>query len=396
MSATMSDRTLTLSAHAAPSPLRVVMLLGGLSIGGAETQAIALAAELQRDGHTVELVTLADGALRPVVESLGLTLHVLPRVAGLAVTAMPTLTRRLAASTPQVVYAFLEVQWLLALAAVSRIPIARRPRVVLGLRTSDYDARPALLKARVVRTLARHATPRADLLIANSRAGLDSYRTVVPDAPVGVVVPNGIDVSRFAPSASSRAHWRGIWSIPLEATIVGHAGRLDPVKDHELLLRAFALACADDASCHLVCVGHGEPARVTALEALANALGIARRVHLVGGQTDMSSIYPAFDVLALTSRREGFPNVVAEAMSCGVPAIVTDSGASAEIVAGFGEVAPVGAVDAFALGLSRLLARRSAALAQDSRAHIATTFSLGAAASRTAAALQSLLQVNTV
>ncbi|WP_310569300.1 glycosyltransferase [Gemmatimonas sp.] len=396
MSATMSDRTLIRNDTAAPSALRVVMLLGGLGIGGAETQAIALASELQRDGHTVDLVTLADGALRPVVESLGLTLHVLPRVAGLAFTAMPALTRWLTISKPQVVYAFLEVQWLLALAAVSCIPAARRPRVVLGLRTSDYDAQSPQLKARLVRTLAKRSTPRADLLIANSRAGLDSYRAVVSNAPHGVVVPNGIDVTRFMPSPVSRAYWRGIWSIPTDATIVGHVGRLDPVKDHELLLRAFAVACASDVACHLVCVGHGDPDRVASLEQLAEALGIASRVHLVGGQADTSTIYPAFDLLALTSRREGFPNVVAEAMSCGVPAIVTDCGASADIVAGLGEVAPVGSVDAFAIGLTRLRARCAAALAQDSRSHIVSNFSLGAAASRTAAALQSLFQVDTV
>jgi glycosyltransferase involved in cell wall biosynthesis len=396
MNMTISNHVIDRSAPTAASPLRVAILLGGLGVGGAETQAIALAAELQRDGHAIELITLADGPLRAAVESHQLVLHVLSRVGGMALTAVPSLTRQLAASTPHVVYAFLEVQWLLALAAASRLPTTQRPRVVLGLRTSAYDARPAQFKARVVRTLAQRATPRAQLLIANSYAGLDSYRTLVPGAPAGVVVPNGIDVARFAPSSSSRAQWRRRWSIPAEATIVGHVGRLDPVKDHELLLRAFALACADDNACHLVCVGHGEPARVAALEHLAETLGIAHRVHLVGGQSDTSTLYPAFDVLALTSRREGFPNVVAEAMACGVPAIVTDSGASADIVAGFGEVVPVGAVDAFANGLFRLLARRSATLAQDSRTHIATHFSLGAAASRTAAALQSLFQVKTV
>jgi len=396
MTATMTERTPGPTGPLATTPLRAMMLLGGLGIGGAETQAIALAAELQRHGHSVTLIALADGPLRAVAESHGLVVHVLPRVVGLAVTAVPGLTRLLSTSKAQVIYAFLEVQWLLALAAASQLPSAVRPRVVLGLRTSDYDVRPVELKARVVRTLARYATPRAHLLIANSRAGLDSYLDLVPNAPAGVVVPNGIDVMRFAPSTSARAHWRAVWSIPFDATVVGHVGRLDPVKDHELLLRAFARACAPEASCHLVCVGHGEPERIAALEELARSLGIASRVHLVGGQADTSTVYPAFDVLALTSRREGFPNVVAEAMSCGVPAVVTDCGASADIVADFGEVAPVGSVDAVAVGLSRLLARRSATLSQESRRHVASHFSLGTAASRTAAALQSLLQVNTV
>jgi len=396
MSATSSGRGVAPRAPIASAPLRVAILLGGLDIGGAETQAIALAAALQHDGHTVTMATLADGPLRSVVESRGLAMHVLPRVAGLALSAVPGLTRFLTTCKPQVVYAFLEVQWLLALAAASRLPTAHRPRVVLGLRTSDYDAPPAPLKARVVRTLARYATPRADLLIANSHSGLDSYRAFAPEAPAGVVVHNGIDVARFAPSPSLRAHWRRAWSLPTDATIVGHVGRLHPVKDHELLLHAFSRARVDRRAFHLVCVGHGEPERVAALERLAEALGIASRVHFVGGLVETHTVYPAFDVLALSSRREGFPNVVAEAMACGVPAVVTDSGASADIVAEFGEVAPVGDIDAFADALSRLLARYSSTLTHDVRTHIVSNFSLGATASRTAAALQSLFQVNTV
>ena len=119
MTATIRDHVMSQSAPHAASPLRVAILLGGLGVGGAETQAIALAAELQRDGHTIALITLADGPLRATVESHRLALHVLPRIGGLALTAVPGLTRELSASKPQVVYAFLEVQWLLALAAAT-------------------------------------------------------------------------------------------------------------------------------------------------------------------------------------------------------------------------------------------------------------------------------------
>ncbi len=396
MNATASLHTAAPGTPTATAPLRVMMLLGGLGVGGAETQAIALASELQRSGHVVELVTLTDGPLRTLVESHGLALRVLSRVGGFALTAVPELTRWFAASTPQVVYAFLEVQWLLALAAAARMPAARRPRVVLGLRTSDYGAHPTQLKARVVRAIVKLTTPRADLLIANSRAGLDSFRALVPDAPRGVVVHNGVDVTRFAPSPALRAQWRHRWSLPIDATVIGHVGRLHPVKNHEMLLRAFALSSGAAESHHLVCVGHGNADRIAALERLADTLGIGSRVHFVGGEDDTSTVYPAFDILALTSQREGFPNVVAEAMSCGVPAVVTDTGASSAIVAGIGEVTPVGDADAFAGGLTRLLAHRSSALSQESRTHITTNFSLGAAASHTAAALQSLLQVNIV
>jgi len=379
--------------HLAPSPeqpLRVLILLGGLGVGGAETQAINLAAELQAMGHTVELVTLADGVLRAFAEAHRLRLQVLRRFNGLSVTALPDFMQRLRRSRPQVVYAFMEIQWLLALTAVALLPRSLRPRVVLGLRTTDYDIRPSAPKERIVRALVQRSAARADLLIANSRRGLDSFRRSIPNSPTGVVVPNGIDVSRFAPSTSSRAYWRRMWSIPAEATVVGHVGRFDPVKGHELLLQAFALECGADPSCHLVCIGNCEPNRLAELEQLVRSLGIEGRVHFFPAQLDTSSLYPAFDVLALTSFREGFPNVVAEAMSCGVPAVVTDCGASGEIASSLGEVVAVGSIDAFADGLSRLLNRRSATLAHACRSHVHSSFDIHVAAARTAAALQSL------
>ena len=395
MSATMSGRPLEPRVSVSTAPLRITILLGGLGVGGAETQAIALAAALQEDGHIVTLAGLADGPLRAVVESHGLALHVLSRVGGLALSAVPGFARHLVAFKPHVVYAFLEVQWVLAIAAASRIPGATRPRVVLGLRTSDYHVRPVQLKARAVRALARHAARRADLLIANSRSGLDSYRAFATESPAGVVVHNGIDVSRFVPSPSTREHWRRTWLIPADATVVGHVGRLHPVKDHELLLHAFARSSTDCRNCHLVCVGHGDRDRIAVLERLANALGIAAHVHFVGALVETHTVFPAFDVLALSSLREGFPNVVAEAMACGVPAVVTNTGASADIVHEFGEVAPVGDTDTFSRALSQLLTRCSPELSHDARRHIASNFSLRSAASRTAAAMQSLYQVNT-
>jgi glycosyltransferase involved in cell wall biosynthesis len=371
-------------------PLRVSILLGGLGVGGAETQAINLAAELQAMGHTVELVTLADGVLRSFVEAHRLRLHILRRLTGSSVSALPEFVHRLRKSQPQVIYAFMEVQWLMALAAVAMLPLGLRPRVVLGLRTTDYDIGPSTLKERIVRAIIRRSSARADLLIANSHSGLETFQRSFPNAPAGTIIPNGIDVARFAPSASSRAYWRRMWMISPEATIIGHVGRFDPVKGHELLLHAFEQASAKDLNCHLICVGNGEPSRLDALMELARSLGIEGRVHFLPAQLDTSSIYPAFDVLALTSYREGFPNVVAEAMSCGVPAVVTDCGASGEIATNLGEVVAVGSIEAFADGLSRLLGRRSATLANACRSHIHSQFDIRVAAAQTVAALQSV------
>jgi glycosyltransferase involved in cell wall biosynthesis len=173
--------------------------------------------------------------------------------------------------------------------------------------------------------------------------------------------------------------------------VVGHVGRLDPVKNHEMLIEAFARASQQDQRLRLVCIGEGDPARVAVLHALAKRLEVNDRVTFAGRRSDLAAVYSALDVLALTSVREGFPNVVAESMLCGIPAVVTDTGAAAEIVGSLGEVVPCGDVSLFAAGLQRVIRRRSSALSARCRLRILADFTLDRSAALTSAALQSLI-----
>ena len=368
--------------------LSVIVLLGGLSVGGAEHQAIALAGALLRRGQAVTIVSLADGPLRSQVEAHGIPLIVLVRPWGLSPAAIPALARVVRHQAPDVMYAFLDVQWLVALAA--RL-LAPRVRVVLGLRSSQYHQHGTSVRSRTLRVLIRQLARYADLLIANSLSGLKDFERAVPRAPHGIVVPNGVDPTRFSPDATGRNTLRDEWSIGAGELIVGHVGRLDPVKNHEMLLDAFALALRHDKRLRLVCIGHGEPLRVASLHALATRLGVAHRVTFAGPRHDLAAVYSALDILALTSVREGFPNVVAESMLCGVPAVVTDTGAAAEIVGPLGEVVPCGDAALFAAGLQRLIRRRSSALSARCRLRILADFTLDRSAALTCAALQSLI-----
>jgi len=377
-----------LDSASSEQPLSIVMLLGGLGVGGAEHQAIALAGALQRRGHRIHIVSLADGPLRSSVAREGLPLEVLSRPLSLAPAAVPALAMTLRRLKPDVVYAFLDVQWLLALAARVFVP---GPRIVLGLRSSRYFTQAGNARSRVVGQLTRRVAGFADLLVANSVAGLDDFRRHAPASPRGLVVPNGIDQRRFAPDASGRTLVRKFWSLPPDALVIGHVGRLDEVKNHEMLIDAFAQIASSDPRAWLVCVGDGTAPRVESLRERAQRLGVGDRVCFAGRRTDLSAVYSAMDVLALTSKREGFPSVVAEAMLCGVPAVVTDTGASAEIVGGLGEVTPTDDATAFAAALRRLIARRSLALSARCRFRILADYTLDQCAALTSAAFQTLL-----
>jgi glycosyltransferase involved in cell wall biosynthesis len=204
-------------------------------------------------------------------------------------------------------------------------------------------------------------------------------------------VSNGIDQRRFAPDASGRVALRRFWSVPPDALVVGHVGRLDEVKNHEMLIDAFSEIARSDPKAWLVCVGDGTAPRIESLRQRAERLGVSDRVCFAGRRTDLSAVYSAMDVLALTSKREGFPSVVAEAMLCGVPAVVTDTGASAEIVGGLGEVTAPDDTVAFAAALKRIIARRSPALSARCRFRILANYTLDQCAALTSAAFQTLL-----
>ncbi len=361
--------------------LRIVMLVGELGIGGAERQAVTLAEALQRQGHHLCVATLADGPLREDIEATGLPLVVLHRPLNQSSAAVPALRRLLQREQPDVVYAFLDLQWLLALAARGR---RHEPRVVLGLRSSDYGLPVVGTRGRVVQWMTRHASAYADLLVANSQQGLHDFSQHARRRPPGVVMPNGIDLSQFAANADARLTARAEWSIPWHARVVGHVGRLHPVKDHERLLSAFAHLRALDPDSYLVCVGDGTPERFTELRLLAVTLGIADHVRFVGPAAHMPSAYSAFDALVLCSRREGFPNAVAEGMACGVPAVVTDVGACAEIVGALGEIVRDPSAEALGSAIGRVLDRTSSVLSAQCRARVLSRYTIDEVAARTA------------
>ena len=105
--------------------------------------------------------------------------------------------------------------------------------------------------------------------------------------------------------------------------LIGVLARLDPMKGHEIFLRAAVEVAAEDADARFVCIGDGtEGAR---LRALADRLGLASRVLFVGATEDPAAALNALDICCSSSQfGEGFSNAIAEAMACGVPCVVTD------------------------------------------------------------------------
>lgn len=177
-------------------------------------------------------------------------------------------------------------------------------------------------------------SPTVKLLIVNSHAGLECLLKRGYRPQRYEVILNGIDTEKFQYSEDGRRKIRHELDVSIKQPLVGIVARLNPKKDHPTFLKAAALVVQRVADVKFLCVGGGPTAYAEELYALVNELGLKDRVIWLGDRSDVVDIYIALDILASSSSYgEGFPNVIGEAMSCGVPCVVTDVGDSASIVA---------------------------------------------------------------
>jgi glycosyltransferase involved in cell wall biosynthesis len=172
------------------------------------------------------------------------------------------------------------------------------------------------------------------------------------DAGKMLVIPNGFDFLRLRKSMSERDTRRAGFGFAADTVAIGAVGRFSPVKG----FRNFVEACREVAArlpqARFVLIGRGLTEENRELMGWLKASNLADRFMLLGERDDVPACLAALDIFCLSSRSEGFPNVVGEAMCVGVPCVVTDVGDAALLIGGHGEVVP--RQDSTALGQALL------------------------------------------
>lgn len=143
------------------------------------------------------------------------------------------------------------------------------------------------------------------------------------------VIPNGVPINEYAPDPEKRLQFRRTHGAELNASVIVHVGRFVELKNHALLLRAFA-KLQSTHPLYLWLVGDGELR--TTMEQLAQELGVADRVRFWGVRSDVADILNAADIFTLPSKYEGNPMSVMEAMAAGLPVVATAVGGVPELV----------------------------------------------------------------
>ncbi len=362
-------------------PIRVCVVITGLGIGGAEHALLKLLTAMDRQRVEVSLVVLGQlDALAPQFRAIGIE----PIFIGLRAGRWPLgevgrLIRAVRELEPDLLQGWMYHGNLAASFVAARLA---RP-ACWSVRDTPDAAHGHSRFTRMTIALSRWYLGRVTRIFnVSARSAAYCSEHLGWPAERTEVLPNGLDLSRFRPDPAAREAFRQEQGWSTDTPVVAMVARWSPVKNHRLFLEAAASLRARLPEVRFVLIGKDLDAGNTTLAGWLAELDLLDAVVLLGPRHDVEALYPAFDLVALTSKSEGFPNVLAEAMACGVPVVTTDVGDAAEIVGDTGCVVSPTA-QAFADALARLLVYpERAARGRAARERIAARYAIDGIAAR--------------
>lgn len=299
--------------------LRVELVVPTLHVGGMERLVIFMAREFRSRGIDAGITVIEEvGSLGGEAAESGIPVTLVRTPGVLTNFIAPALRDHFRNRRLHVVHAHSGV-WLKAARA------ARAARIPGVIHTFHGVVQDEAWHVNPMRRLASWSTDEI-IAVSDSLKRILNEQAGVPNERIGVII-NGVDTKRFAPRPRLVAG-------PNNAQVftVGHVARLDPIKNQEMLLRAFAELRSTFPSARLVIAGDG-PLRNT-LEILASSLGLGSSVQFVGEVRDTAPLYQTFDAFALSSVSEGTSMSILEAMASGVPVVATAVGGTPALVEG--------------------------------------------------------------
>ena len=346
---------------------KVLHVITGLGMGGAERNLVQVACALQQRGMDQHVACVrSSGVWADALIGQGIP------VTELEVDGMPAAPRGLyrlvslmRTLRPTNIQGWMYHGDLFAALAHRLLPGKRR--LLWNLRASNTDQGGYSQILRLNGALSRWP----DVVIANSKSGLDFHAAKGYRARRTEIIPNGIDIEKNRPDAEARALVRKDLGLPADGPVVIHVARVDPMKDHGNFLKAMAAVPQLSG----IMIGAG-----------TENLTCPPNVRALGVRRDVERYYAASDIVISTSAyAEGFSNVIAEGMSAGLYPIATDIGDARAIVGNIGSVVQPRDFSAIVAELTRAAAMTAEERSERgllARKHIVDRFTLAAATDR--------------
>jgi len=334
---------------------RVTHVITGLNPGGAEMMLFKLLSAMDRVAFDSEVISLTDmGPLAEKIQALDITVRALGmRRGGPNPLALLRLAVWLGRSKPDVIQTWTYHADLIggiAAKLVGGIP------VIWGIRHSNLD--PQGSKRKTIWTAnacAKLSNWLPTQIVCCSEASLPVHAALGYETRKMCVIPNGFDLDVFKPDPPARRTVRAELGIPEDTLLIGMFARFHAQKDHRNFVEAAALLHTRHPNIHFLICGDGITWENRVLSGWIVTAGIHEHCHLLGPREDIPRLTAALDIASSSSFGEGFPNVVGEAMSCGVPCVVTDVGDSDRIVGTTGRIVAAKDPEALAMAWTEMI-----------------------------------------
>lgn len=312
------------------SSATVMHVISNLYDGGAEGALYRLCLHSPGFKHVV-VCMMDEGKYGPMLEAAGVDVHCLRMPQGKPTwRGVHHFWRLLRGLRPDVVQTWMYHADLMG-GVMARLRGVRK--IFWGIRHGNLT--PGTVKGstiKVAKLCSRLSTWIPTRIVSCSQQAMESHTVIGYDKSRMTVIPNGYELSRYAPDASARARLRAQWGVAENTFLLGMVARFNAQKDHANLISALQQLKQKGTAFHCVLVGTGMDSGNPDLQVLLKKYAVTDVVSLLGRRDDVPAVMNALDLHVLSSLGEAFPNVLAEAMACGTPCVTTDVGDAAYIV----------------------------------------------------------------
>jgi glycosyltransferase involved in cell wall biosynthesis len=365
---------------------RILHIINGLNVGGAEMMLYKLLATMDRTRFEPVVISLTgNGPLTGRIGDLGIPVHRIALGRGSSAPAAAwRFGRAVRGAAADLIQGWQYHGSLAARLAQALLP--RRVPMLWNIRHSIADLRDEPRPLAALIRFGARCSHRAERIIYAARASALQHEALGYRADTRVVLPNGFDTERFVPSPEARLRLRHELGLAPSTVLIGALARYHPMKDHAGFLRAATLLLGTHPEVQFVLAGDRVDRDNAELAKLVGAPPLAGRTHLLGRRDDAHQVLAALDILtSAAAYGEAFPNVLGEAMACGVPCVATDVGDSALVVGELGRVVPPrdpAALSEAWASLLQMSPEARAALGRQARRRIVEQYGLGTVVGR--------------
>lgn len=361
--------------------MKILLVITGLGMGGAERQVCDLADQFVNQGHEVKIIGLTGKmAVHPVDSNVSITmLYMRKSILGFckAYMTIRSITKQF---KPDVVHGHMFHANIMVRLLRLTLPVSKI------ISTAHNTNEGGILRM----FLYRASNFLSNINTNVSQEAVDSFiEKRAFKAGQIFAMANGIDVDKFSRKEKKiniRAYEEQLKSqlkIPEGAFVFIAVGRLQAQKDYPNLLVAFQKFLLLNSDAHLLIVGQGE--LEDELKQLCKTLNIQNKIHFLGLRRDIPDLLNMADAFVLSSKHEGLPLVVGEAMACEKPVIATDCGGVKEFLGGNGFLCPPQDAQSLANAMKKcmnLSIKERVCMGEKSRAYIIKSYSLNSIANK--------------